>query len=142
MNVKLSELEAYVKDLIASLKSSSDGEKATVVALIGNLGAGKTTLTQQISKELGITETVTSPTFVIEKIYDLENQEPFGKLIHIDAYRLEDSRELVNLGWNDIIADDKNIIIVEWADNVADILPIGTKTLHLSVIDDETRKII
>lgn len=142
MKVKLSELDEYAKGLVSELKESSTGDKATVLALVGNLGAGKTTLTQYISRELGIKEAVTSPTFVIEKIYELRNQDPFDKLIHIDAYRLENSKELENLGWNDITNDKNNIIIVEWAENVKDILPENTKTLNLSVIDDESREII
>lgn len=95
---------------------------ATVIALSGELGAGKTTFTQGIAVALGIHEAVTSPTFVIEKVYELENQ-PFKRLMHIDAYRLKDAHELEVLGWKEVILDPSNLVIVEWPERVADIIP-------------------
>ncbi len=142
MKVQLNELEEYTKNLVSSLKKDGGDNGAIVLALVGDLGAGKTTLTQYISKELGVTEAVTSPTFVIEKVYELVDQAPFTKLIHIDAYRLDSSKELENLGWHAITRDNNNIIIVEWANNVEDILPANTKTLHMSYIGEESREII
>ena len=64
------------------------GDKATVVGLFGDLGSGKTTFSQALGKSLNINEVMTSPTFVIEKRYNLINNK-YSKLIHIDAYRLE-----------------------------------------------------
>lgn len=142
MKIKLNELDRYAKDLIASLKEEASPGKATVLALNGNLGAGKTTLTQYISRALGIITIVTSSTFTIEKIYELKNQDPFKKLIHIDAYRLENPNELENLGWDEIINEAGNLIVVEWANNVQDILPPNTKTLNLSYVDEEVREIV
>ena len=142
MKIKLNELDGYAKGLVASLKEEMSAGKATVLALNGNLGAGKTTLTQYISKALGIITIVTSPTFTIEKIYELKNQDPFKKLIHIDAYRLENPKELENLGWDEIIKETGNLIVVEWANNVQDILPPNTKTLNLSYVDEEVREIV
>ena len=99
--------------------TNTNTNHATVIGLFGDLGSGKTTFTQALARELGVTEDVTSPTFVIEKIYFLkDNQKPaenslrltktnhsenippiFEKLIHIDAYRLESGAELANLGF-------------------------------------------
>ncbi len=93
-----------VLDILATTKKS----KAVVVGLHGDLGSGKTTFTQCVARELGVLETVTSPTFVIEKIYTLKNQA-FDHLIHIDAYRLEKSEELLRLGWTEISANPKNL---------------------------------
>ena len=95
---------------------------ATIVALSGDLGAGKTTFVQGIARALGVTETVTSPTFVLEKIYPLVDQS-FARLIHIDAYRLNSADELHALGWDDIIADRENLVLVEWPEKVADAIP-------------------
>ncbi len=95
---------------------------ATVVALSGDLGAGKTAFSKCVAKTFGVEETVTSPTFVIEKVYELKDQK-FSRLIHIDAYRLNDSKELLNLGWQKIVSDPQNIILIEWPEMVSDILP-------------------
>ncbi|NQV93307.1 tRNA (adenosine(37)-N6)-threonylcarbamoyltransferase complex ATPase subunit type 1 TsaE [Candidatus Kaiserbacteria bacterium] len=108
---------------------------ATVIGLYGDLGAGKTTFTKTLAKTLGVSETVTSPTFVIEKIYTLTGQK-FSHLIHIDAYRLEGSHELKQLGWDTIVSDPQNLIIIEWADKVEDILPKHTRKISLTVADD------
>lgn len=95
---------------------------ATVVALSGELGAGKTTFVQAIAREYGILETVNSPTFVIEKVYSL-SEAPFEKLIHIDAYRLKEARELEMLGWNDLVSNPANLIFVEWPEKVPGLIP-------------------
>jgi tRNA threonylcarbamoyl adenosine modification protein YjeE len=95
---------------------------ATILALSGDLGAGKTTFAQGIARSLGVAEQVTSPTFVIEKIYQLENQK-FSRLIHIDAYRLNDAHELEVLGWKEITADPANLIVIEWPEKVAGLIP-------------------
>lgn len=96
--------------------------QALVVGLYGDLGAGKTTFTQAIALGLGVTEIVASPTYVIEKIYKLNNS-PFEHFIHFDAYRLEKSAELRALGWDEIIANPKNLVVIEWPEMVADIMP-------------------
>ena len=79
------------------LDAISTGENAVVVALRGDLGAGKTAFTQEAGKVLGITDRMQSPTFVIEKIYPILYRG-FKNLIHIDAYRLEKGEELEHLG--------------------------------------------
>ena len=83
----------------------------TVIALHGSLGAGKTVFVKGVAEHLGVEETVTSPTFVIEKIYKLPEGAPWKHLIHIDAYRLESEEELSSIGWNDIATDPNNLII-------------------------------
>lgn len=117
---------------------------ATVVGLYGDLGSGKTTFTKALAEALGVKDTVTSPTFVLEKIYTLTNQKfsrNFLHLIHIDAYRLEDSAELKKLGWDTIVSDGNNLIVVEWADKIENILPQDTKKVIFEVIGENTRNI-
>ena len=113
---------------------------ATVVGLSGDLGSGKTTFTQGVAKILGVNENVTSPTFVIEKIYELTNQK-FKHLIHIDCYRLESAGEMAKLGWQEIIADPNNLILVEWPEKIADILPKCMIKIDFEFIDENTREI-
>src|SRR3989344_4487190 len=112
--------------------------KATVIALIGELGAGKTTFVQKFARACGITEPVLSPTFVILKNYQLPITN--YRFIHIDAYRLKNSQELINLGINDLIADPNNVILIEWADRVSDILPDDCITIRFDHVNESTRK--
>lgn len=94
---------------------------ATIIALSGDLGAGKTTFAQGIARALGVEEAVASPTFVIEKIYELTGQK-WHRLIHIDAYRLEGEHELEVLGWSEVAQDRNNIIVIEWPEMVAKLI--------------------
>src|SRR3954468_23516340 len=122
------------------IENLQPGTRATVVGLHGDLGSGKTTFTQSVAKQLGVTDTVTSPTFVIEKIYKLSH-EYFTHLIHIDAYRLESSTELLNLGWHDIELNPKHLILIEWPEKVEDILPKDMKHLYFTFVDEGTREV-
>lgn len=111
-------------------------EHATVVTLSGELGAGKTTFTQGIARALGVEETVSSPTFVLEKIYTLEDKA-FTHLIHIDAYRLNDEHELDVLGWSDIVSDPGNLIVLEWPERVSSRIPPDAIAIRFDIEGDE-----
>ena len=115
-------------------------DRAVVVALAGDLGSGKTTFTKAVAEELGVADTITSPTFVIEKINELSSQK-FKHLIHIDAYRLERAEELVHLGWNEIISDPSNLILIEWPERVPGIIPENARKISFKFIDETTREI-
>ena len=114
--------------------------RATIVALSGDLGAGKTTFVQGIARSLGIEESVTSPTFVIMKIYDLENQ-PFKRLVHMDAYRLKGAEHLRVLGWDALIADPANLICIEWPEKIEGAIPQDATRITLRY-SGEGREII
>jgi tRNA threonylcarbamoyladenosine biosynthesis protein TsaE len=137
LSKSLQDTEKIATTCIGSLKA---GKHATIVGLFGDLGSGKTTFTQAVAKKLGVTDTVTSPTFVIEKIYKITHQD-FTHLIHIDAYRLESSKELMHLGWKEISENPKNLILLEWPEKVADILPSDMMHITFSFIDETTREI-
>jgi tRNA threonylcarbamoyladenosine biosynthesis protein TsaE len=131
------ETQLLARQFIDAIKSKGT---ARVVALHGDLGSGKTTFAQGVATVLGVDDTVQSPTFVIEKIY--ETKHPiFTKLIHIDAYRLEAAEELSKLGWDDIVADTKNLILVEWPERVADIMPDDADIIRFEFIDENIRDI-
>lgn len=134
----LKKLAEYTDEFIESIHPKKSG--AFVVGLSGELGSGKTSFVQCVARTLGVTEQITSPTFVIEKIYSLDGQK-FEKLIHIDAYRLEGGGELLSIGWDDIICDTKNLIFVEWSERVEKVLPGGTFKLLFTYIDEKTRTI-
>lgn len=139
---KINEIAKIILDKSLKIKTN----EAVVLALSGELGAGKTTLTQEFAKHLGIKESIVSPTFVIMKIYNINNNSDyhlnFKKLIHIDAYRLDSSNELLKIGWREIIKSKDNLIIIEWPERVSDIIPSGIVNVKLNHIDEETREII
>lgn len=121
-------------------------EGATVVALSGDLGSGKTTFTKAFAKGLGVNPNeITSPTFVIMKKYDLPPRfflfKKFLHLIHIDAYRLEKAEEIEKLGWREMIADPKNLILIEWPENVGGALPADAQKISFKFVDETTREI-
>lgn len=113
-----------------------ESSRATLVTLSGDLGAGKTAFTKAVAAALGVTETVTSPTFVLEKIYALPSTAPFRRLIHIDAYRLEGGTELAPLGFDEAMRDPSNLILLEWPEKVQDGLPAATAMLTLTAESD------
>ncbi len=133
----LTELSHIAKQFLNTIKQ---GERAVVVALQGDLGAGKTAFTQEAGKVLRVEENMHSPTFVIEKIYSID-WKGFKKFIHIDAYRLEKESELLHLGWEEVIKEPENLIFIEWPENVAGIIPVDVKRIKLKFIDENTREL-
>lgn len=121
-------------------KGLRPGKKASVVGLFGDLGSGKTTFTQCSALFLGVAENTTSPTFVIEKRYPI-SYNGFSNLIHIDAYRLDSGKELLDLGWKEMSDNPKNLIFIEWPERVAEILPKDMKKICFKFIDEKTREI-
>lgn len=115
------ETEKIAKEFLKQTTNSKQ-QTATVVALFGELGAGKTNFTQAVGKHLGVKRKINSPTFVIMKIYKLETRN-YKLMYHIDAYRLKNEKELLHLGWEEIIADPKHLILIEWPERVIKILP-------------------
>lgn len=102
----------------------------SVVALSGDLGAGKTTFTQGIAVGLGINERVTSPTYTLVNEYDIAipAESELGRLIHIDSYRLGDSdddalSEAETFGMEELLDDHNAIIVIEWAERLRPVLP-------------------
>ena len=130
----------FVEEITRAERARRNNQNALIVGLYGELGSGKTTFVKGIAKVFGLEKTITSPTFVIEKIYKLKNQV-FDNLIHIDAYRLKNEKELLNLGWREISKNPKNIIFIEWPENVNDILPSDAKNIKFRFVDKNVREI-
>lgn len=123
----LEELRSVALGFLKTLVTKPIKDTATVVGLSGDLGAGKTAFTKCVASILGITEVVTSPTFILEKVYIIPRGsivgERFTKLIHIDAYRLESEKEMRALDWDAILFDEHNLILLEWPEHVSGALP-------------------
>jgi tRNA threonylcarbamoyl adenosine modification protein YjeE len=113
---------------------------ALVLALTGELGAGKTTFTQTLARALGITEAVTSPTFVVMKRYPLAHPL-FTALVHVDLYRIDDVEELLPLRFTEAVSDPKNIVVVEWPERAPGALPVDAISISFTVNDDGSRTI-
>lgn len=135
--LNLAEFQQEAEQFIQGLVPRRDG--ATVVGLYGNLGSGKTTFTQAAAKALGVVGSVSSPTFLILKSYKLAASS-YKLLHHIDAYRLKIGDELRTLRFDELLCDPANLIFVEWADKVADVLPRNHIKLSFEFIDENTRR--
>lgn len=129
----LSELDIFAKNLASQLR----GE--TVVALSGDLGTGKTTLTQSVAKHLGIKNNLQSPTFSILKVYPVAGRE-FSQFCHIDLYRLDDKKN--HLGLEEYLGDKDTVCFVEWAEKIKAQLPRNTIWLKLEAQPDGSRLIV
>jgi tRNA threonylcarbamoyladenosine biosynthesis protein TsaE len=107
-----------------------------VVALTGDLGAGKTTLVRAICRGYGVTAEVTSPTFTLVHEYPA----PRSPVLHLDLYRLRGARELQSIGFDEIIAA-RALVLIEWADRAAGLLPHGHVPIDLRHVPErpETR---
>jgi tRNA threonylcarbamoyladenosine biosynthesis protein TsaE len=117
---------------------------ALIIGLKGDLGGGKTTFLQGFAQGLGIKEKITSPTFVILRRFPIPaktcNLKP-KTFFHIDCYRIEKPKEILDLGFKEIISNPKNIVTIEWAERIQKILPAGTIILKFEFINQKTRKI-
>jgi len=149
----------FARNFVVKIAPQTDA--ATVIALSGELGAGKTTFAQAVAKSLGVEETVNSPTFVIEKIYPVKSlrdhgagpvkpgghgagalsQQKWQRLVHIDAYRLKHADELRALGWDEIVADPANLIIIEWPEHVSGAIPKDAYRIMIEIGEGEARVI-
>lgn len=107
-----------------------------VLALIGDLGTGKTALTSYVAEALGIKRRVNSPTFTIVKEYT-DGRMP---LYHFDVYRVSDPDELFNIGIDEYFFGE-GVCIVEWADLISDILPENTKYIYLAYGEKEGERV-
>lgn len=137
----LEELAAEAARLLNGLSPKDSG--ATLITLSGELGAGKTAFTKAIAASLGVAGDITSPTFVLEKVYELptETGRGFKRLIHIDAYRLKNGSELAALGFDELMSDALNLIVLEWPEKVAGALPKADIAFTFTVNNDGSRKI-
>lgn len=118
------------KDLASGLKAGD------IIALIGDIGTGKTTFVKAIAKALGISETVSSPTFTIVREYRS------GKfpLFHFDVYRLSNEDEFYDIGAEEYLYGD-GITIIEWADIVEDALPLNAMIIEIKYGNNEGERI-
>jgi tRNA threonylcarbamoyladenosine biosynthesis protein TsaE len=112
--------------------SMHDPAVASIVALSGELGAGKTALVKRIAKELGVEEDVTSPTFLIMRRYETAHAR-FTSLVHIDAYRIEEEREMIPLHFTEVCATAGALVCIEWPERIASLVPRDAMRLTIAI---------
>ncbi len=120
-----------VLKLLAGTKITS-----SVLALSGELGAGKTTFTQELAKQIGISEVVSSPTFVVMKEYEI-NYLSWQRLIHIDAYRIESEKEMEVLDFASYLNNENNLICIEWPEKIAKLIPSSAFRLNFELSENK-----
>jgi len=129
--------ESFVKSI-----KKKNGRKAIIVALEGDLGGGKTTFAQGLARGLRLKDSITSPSFVLIKKYQLKEKNcKIENLYHIDCYHLNKSWQLQELGLEEIINDPKNLVVIEWAERVEEILPKDKTVIKFEWVDENKRKI-
>lgn len=136
----ISELEAFATDFAATLERNERG--ATIVGLSGDLGSGKTAFVKAVAKALGIGNPVLSPTFVLAKFYDIPRGSLWSRLIHIDAYRIDDHAEIKTLRWEEIKNDTSNLVFIEWPERIGDALPRESAVLRFRFLNEGSREIV
>lgn len=126
-------------ELVAWGESFGRAVKAPlIIALAGDLGAGKTTLAQAICTGYGVTEPVTSPTFALVHRYDA----PKSPVYHLDLYRIQKPSELVNIGWDEI-AMAHALVIVEWPERAGELIPADHVPIDLEYVpSDPDRRVL
>jgi tRNA threonylcarbamoyladenosine biosynthesis protein TsaE len=118
-------------------------QKGDIVCLYGDLGSGKTTFTQGLAEGLGIKNRIISPTFVIVRCYRIKNYESgIMNFYHIDLYRIEGEKDIENLGIEEILSNENNIVAVEWAEKLKKYLPKKRIDIEFYYEKNDSRKII
>jgi tRNA threonylcarbamoyladenosine biosynthesis protein TsaE len=135
------ELKEVVRALLDHIRIYDD--RATIVGLSGDLGAGKTTFVKTLARVLGVSQTVQSPTFVIEKQYTLSSAggNHFNNLIHIDAYRIDTLSELEPLKFSETLSRAGDLVVIEWPERIQEALPADTCMVRFTFVDETTRLI-
>ena len=129
-NFTLNELPIIAKKIIETVNSKT-------VLFNGEMGAGKTTLIKEVVKQLGVNDVANSPTFSLVNEYHSRKGE---KIYHFDFYRIENEEEALDMGIEDYFYDNAWCLI-EWPENVKNLLPLNAVEIHLSLNEDETRSI-
>lgn len=165
------ETQKLAKDLVEKLNEITP-HGALVLALQGELGAGKTTFIQSLAKALGVKEKILSPTFVILKRFTIYPLRPpastsqgrgeasdlcplasldhardkslgvkFKNFYHLDCYRIENMNDLAGLGFEEILKDKKNLVVIEWAERIKTALPKDAVWMEFEHRGEDNRKI-
>ncbi len=135
------EIKSVVQNLVSEINDSGTSS-AVLVLLSGELGAGKTTFTQEFAKYIGVDSVIKSPTYVLMKSYGVQSRilPDIKKMHHIDAYRLL-TEEAGHLKIHELMSEDNSIIFIEWPEQIGIDNQNSFATIYFTVNDDESRTI-
>ncbi|MDG1039104.1 MAG: tRNA (adenosine(37)-N6)-threonylcarbamoyltransferase complex ATPase subunit type 1 TsaE [Polaribacter sp.] len=129
-NFSLEDLASIAAEIISSVKNKT-------LLFYGEMGVGKTTFIKEICQQLGILDNISSPTFSLVNEYQTSKKE---KVFHFDFYRIEEEEEALDIGIEEYFDSDA-WCLVEWPENIENLLPLDAAQIHLSILDDEQRNI-
>ena len=129
-NYSLQDLSAIAKEIIASANYKT-------LLFYGQMGVGKTTLIKEICKELGVLDNISSPTFSLVNEYVTTTNKT---IYHFDFYRIEEEEEAYDMGIEDYF-ESNNWCLIEWPQNVENLLPLNSVEIHLSILENDQRNI-
>jgi tRNA threonylcarbamoyladenosine biosynthesis protein TsaE len=115
-------------------------KRGIVLALEGDLGGGKTTFLKGFARGLKIKEKILSPTFILMRRFEIKNRK-IKNFYHFDCYRIENEKEILNLGFKKIIFLPKNLVAVEWAEKIRKILPKNVFLIKFKILGEKKREI-
>ncbi len=138
-DIRPEDMSALAHDVLSVVRTRTS-QGAHVITLSGPLGAGKTTFVQMCAQILGVIETVTSPTFVVQKRYETTDVD-FASLVHIDAYRIEDPQELAVLHFEELLQEPRTLIMIEWPERMAPLLPFERYVMTLGHLSEDVRQV-
>ncbi len=125
-------MQKFAAQMAREIVAQPFDEHAKVIALVGDLGAGKTTFAQGLLRELGVKRRVISPTFLIIRPYSLlVTRTRYSRVFHIDCYRLNNSDELLSLGFKEILKNPQHIVLIEWPELIKKYLPKDTRWVKI-----------
>lgn len=130
----IEETKTFAKHLVNDLEGSN------VIALIGELGSGKTTFSQGLGEVFGLKRMI-SPTYILLRQYRLSDSPKYSHLYHADLYRVSTPQEALDLGFPEIWSDPKNILLIEWPESVLELLPANTIVVNFEKTQDDKREI-
>jgi tRNA threonylcarbamoyladenosine biosynthesis protein TsaE len=131
--------EKATRDLGKKLAKSLSGGQ--VFGLVGNLGTGKTCFIKGVAEGLNIKTTITSPTFVLMKVYPVKKHKTIKQLIHVDAYRLKNVKSWQSIGLEEYLQSKDSVVIIEWAEKIKKLLPIDAGFIGLEQLSTNKRRI-
>ena len=140
MKTLISKSPEETKNLAKEIAKNFKGGE--ILALCGNLGTGKTQFTKGLAEYFEIKNPITSPTFVVMKIYNTEKNNNISKLSHVDAYRLEKGKDALAIGLGEYVVDKKCLTVIEWAEKIKDILPKKTIWIKFDYGKKDNERII
>lgn len=129
-NYSLDNLSEIASEIIASAENKT-------LLFFGEMGVGKTTLIKEICKKLGVTDSISSPTFSLVNEYETSKKE---KVFHFDFYRITDEEEALDMGIEEYF-DNNDWCLIEWPKNIENLLPLDAVEIHLSILNDGKRNI-